>query len=383
MKLITSFIFLVFLVGLPKAFGTELPLAIFVLPFFYKEYIRYFSRYYYTFRAYYLIFVIWFTLSVSYFVFLNIGLNDLFFANILIVKIILVLITAIPIYEVIKKCPNSLFLWIVFQVLIIVLSIFSQSVYNAMLYFISPRSAATFLNIYGLRSIGFGLFHIDGALILVSMSFYYLLVTKWKPVSVILYYIIFPIATTVARSAIVPFMLLSFVKKRLVMSLLVMFVSLLIISNYIYDGILFEALEIFRVVNQRILGSDVTFRSTDGVVNMLVFPVEQFTYLYGDGRFYDPIKLGRFYQDTDVGYSRIVFYSGLGGLLIYIYANLYLNMKIMLLSSNSKTADSSVKLTNFFLTILFLSMMVKGISSMVLLTPMLYFYISEKKNKFI
>ena len=56
--------------------------------------------------------------------------------------------------------------------------------------------------------------------------------------------------------------------------------------------------------------------STDKLKRMVIFPDNTKTWLVGDGWFDDPSGVG-FYMSTDVGYLRLIFYSGIIGLVMF------------------------------------------------------------------
>ena len=56
--------------------------------------------------------------------------------------------------------------------------------------------------------------------------------------------------------------------------------------------------------------------STDKLKRMVIFPDNTKTWLMGDGWFDDPSGVG-FYMSTDVGYLRLIFYSGIIGLIFF------------------------------------------------------------------
>ena len=59
--------------------------------------------------------------------------------------------------------------------------------------------------------------------------------------------------------------------------------------------------------------------STDLMYSMYVFPTHLKTWIIGDGYFLDPdlLEYGYYYMGTDIGFLRLIFFSGLIGLIVY------------------------------------------------------------------
>jgi hypothetical protein len=61
-------------------------------------------------------------------------------------------------------------------------------------------------------------------------------------------------------------------------------------------------------------------RSTNDLIGMLsIIPHTFKTWLIGDGFWDDPTGRYAYYMGTDVGYTRLLFYFGIGGLIMYLY----------------------------------------------------------------
>lgn len=59
--------------------------------------------------------------------------------------------------------------------------------------------------------------------------------------------------------------------------------------------------------------------STNQLKKMYIFPDNIKTYLIGDGYFADPIRPNYYYKGTDIGYLRLIYYFGLGGIILFFY----------------------------------------------------------------
>jgi hypothetical protein len=78
------------------------------------------------------------------------------------------------------------------------------------------------------------------------------------------------------------------------------------------EGALSQVFEIWNYYQDNgVVGSG----STDVLSQMTAIPMELGTWVFGDGLFFTH---SGFYQDTDIGFSRIVFFGGLVGLMFYV-----------------------------------------------------------------
>ncbi len=313
-----STIVLLLVLGLPRLYGTEIPIGLFIIPFYLNK-ILFISRYLkYEILLFFALCVIWVFWS-SVCVLVGGGWKDLFFSFVILIKIILAVLFGFVVYETIKKSTRSLFYWLLIQTVVIILSIFSIEFYQLMLGFISPRSALVFSNIYGLRSLGFGLFHVEGSIIYISVFAYLIYCRENSHITNIQFMASFAIASTIARSALIPFLIFSFFKKELRVWVLLLMAGLIIVLPFIVDGVFYEALELVRSI---IDDGNVDIGSTQAVTKMYTLPKNELTYALGDGRFYDPNNLSKFYMSTDVGYMRLLYFGGIPIILLYLFLNL-------------------------------------------------------------
>jgi len=217
---------------------------------------------------------------------------------------------------------------------------------------------------------GFGLFHIEGAILFIISIFFMVLDSKGSLLKNIALIVALPLGSTVARSAIIPFILLSTFSKEIWLKLMMMvtFSSLLILSIFIENGPLYEALEVFRVL----LNNDsMSIRSTSAVANMVIWPDSIYTYLYGDGRFYD--DAGGFYMHTDIGYLRILYFSGILGVVLFMLMNIFLLFyPIVKYKKLKKIGKARYSLMAFALLILVIVMNIKGLFLALVFFPVIY-----------
>lgn len=232
-----------------------------------------------------------------------------------------------------------------------------------LLQFISPRSASIFENIYGLRALGFGVYHLDGAILLV-FSLIFLAVTSKSINKKILVYLGGAIALLMSRSALIPLFLYTYLNSG-ILKLILIGAGFLMIGwgvSYLEGGIIFEAFELFVNLYE---GKGLSTRSTDALAHMVIVPEDINTYIIGDGMFYNPVVPG-FYMGTDIGYMRIFYFSGLTGVCLFIILNLYFCWYVY---RNSK--NLAVSKLALLLTFLVLIMNVKGLFVVLLMTTFL------------
>lgn len=318
---IFSLICVFLILGFPRIYGTEFPLAILIMPFFCKEILKFVNSNLNIVFVYCVISFFWFVCSFAVWFFSpDSSISDCLFFIILFVKVQLAFIFGLIFFEVVRDRLYLIYIWSAIQMIIIVGSFMDFNLYSFLLGFISPRSADVFSEVFGLRTIGFGLFHIEGALIFVTSIFVVLALTRYNFVARFYLLISFVISMTVARSSIIPFILHSVFSRDIASKiyLAIIFIVLLFLSQFIDSGPLYEAFEIFRNIAS---DSSVSTRSTSAVIDMVILPTHLDTYIYGDGRFYS--DSGLFYMGTDIGYLRILFFSGIIGVSFFVVVNLF------------------------------------------------------------
>lgn len=318
-----SFFVLVITIGFPRLYGTEIPMAILMAPFFIVGFSRFILKKIVLFFILFILFFSGFFLGVFSFINGSGDERDLFFHIVIYAKIVLTYFFGYVVYKCIYKNSSVLFCWILFQIFVVFLSIFNEKFYKFLLGFISPRSADVFQHIFGIRALGFGLFHMEGAITFVFSVFLYAFICKnGKKISSIFALLIsLPVSMSVARSAMVPYFLFSvFMKGRHVKALLFPVVIIMfIVSIFVESGPLYEASEIFRNI---LSGKGFYSESVASLSTMYSFPKELSTYIIGDGMYY--AKDGdflSFYMGTDVGYMRLLYFSGLFSTFIFIIIN--------------------------------------------------------------
>ncbi len=316
-KFIKSFLVLFFTIGFPVVPYIDIPIAFFLI-FFNFNILNIFYERNKKFIFYFFVLVI---LYVLYSLILASGMVDFLFAIKILIKIVLGLIIGVIIVYSIIRSTNALLVWMFFQTTLILGSTFNENIYQFLLNFISASSRGTFENIYGLRSIGFGLYHVDGAILLASMSFLYVLAKMNKKLNMV---ILLPIlvSTLVSRSSFIVILVLGIIKKPI--GFLVILLLLLLFSNFISEefGSIYQSLELFRNI---VSHGEFRTLSTDANIDMIIFPNDLMVYLHGDGYFFSD---SGFYKDTDLGWFRMLFYGGLPMVVLFLFLNLLIIVAI-------------------------------------------------------
>ena len=376
--LLSAFVLLV-IIGYPRIYATELPMALFLVPFYLRRFLQFQATNFKFFLVFIGLFSCWLFGGVAACLMGDGTTQDVFFHVVVSFKILLNIFFGYVVYSVLKENDAALLIWLLVQVLVICVSMVSLDFYLVLLGFISPRSADVFQHIYGLRALGFGLYHVDGALTLIIAAFYYLLITKASFTKTLLLVLMLPVSMAVARSAIVPYAILG-VLKRGVLVKLCLFISMLtmfLLSMIVSDGPIYESAEIFRnFLNRGVLHSD----SVNALANMYVLPDSLKVYLFGVGKYFDSTSSElMFYMGTDVGYLRLLFYSGWGSIFVFVALNVFGLAGVI--CSRSYPGSYDVKAFAFALFCVFIIVNFKGLQVMSIFAFALYFYASDKKNQ--
>ncbi len=354
-------------------------MALFLVPFYLRRFLQFQATNFKFFLVFIGLFSCWLFGGVAACLMGDGTTQDVFFHVVVSFKILLNIFFGYVVYSVLKENDAALLIWLLVQVLVICVSMVSLDFYLVLLGFISPRSADVFQHIYGLRALGFGLYHVDGALTLIIAAFYYLLITKASFTKTLLLVLMLPVSMAVARSAIVPYAILG-VLKRGVLVKLCLFISMLtmfILSMIVSDGPIYESAEIFRnFLNRGVLHSD----SVNALADMYVLPDNLKVYLFGVGKYFDSTSSElMFYMGTDVGYLRLLFYSGLGSIFVFVALNVFGLAGVI--CSRSYPGSYDVKAFAFALFCVFIIVNFKGLQVMSIFAFALYFYASDKKNQ--
>ncbi len=380
MSLPTSMLVLLLVLGFPRVYGTELPMAILLIPFFLLGFFRMMFIKGSLMLVFFGLFTVWLLGGIFACWYGSGTLQDLFFHFVLSSKIILNFFFGYVVYRVLKDKPQALLIWLLFQLFVIVMSVLNASVYAFLLGFISPRSAEVFQYVYGLRALGFGLFHVDGALMLIVAAFYYILISGSSVLKNIFLIFMLPISMAMARSAIVAYVIFGVIRRGISfkMILLVSFFLMLTIGLFVTSGPFYEATELFR---NYLDDGQLSSHSVAGMADMYIFPSSIDVYLFGAGKYFSgSADALEFYMGTDIGYLRILYFSGLGSLLIFILLNSH--CLISLLFDSYFPGRIDIRLFALSLIALFLIITSKGLQVMPLFSIVLYLHAADLKSAY-
>lgn len=309
-------VFLFTAIGYPKLPNTSVPLFLFVI-FLYRDIlIKAFKSLILT-KQFFIILIFGF-----YFVFRALIQNDflnreLVFILTLIYKFSLGYLIAEIVFVCLNRAPNLIYFYLFIQLFLISFSAFNNELYSFLLLFQSSDAKEVFTETFGLRSMGFGIVHNEGVAFLVVL--YSILIYTFK--SNLLNTIYAPlIYLTVFSSRMGMFLaglsqlLLS--PRKLLFSIIIICILVFLLIDTT-QGPFSEAFELLNNFNST---GDFNSKSTDAISNMEVFPDSTSTWLIGDGKFFSN---DGFYMGTDIGFSRIVFFGGGFGFLIYVILTIY------------------------------------------------------------
>lgn len=134
----------------------------------------------------------------------------------------------------------------------------------------------------------------------------------------------------------------------------------------------------FAILRQFFVEHNITDYSYNHLVNDMYFLPEFSTLLFGDGYYTDPYT-GRYYMSTDVGYMRIILYTGIFGMFLLFGLCLYIFCK----SYKAQTKHIN-KIFIIFTIVLWLVLEGKGESYqriLLLWYPIFLLLIQKSKNK--
>lgn len=376
---ICSSLLLLFIIGYPRFYHTNIPISLFFIPFYFVGFCREcLARNIVTF-FYVLIFFLWFSWGTVSFLYGDGNTSDLIFHVSIAVKILFNVFFGYVVYSILKKYPSSILYWLLFQFIIIAFSISSEKFYIFLTSFISPSSAAVFKYIYGLRSIGFGLYHVDGAILVVMMVFLYVSIFNKSLLQYLCVLFAFPMSMTLARSAIVPYVVFSSLRKGRSLKVLILlsFVVMFYISYFASSGAFYQATEIFRNL---LFDSELHSESISAMSAMYHLPNEILTYMFGDGLYFDNNSDSlRFYMESDVGYIRMLYFSGVPYVLLFLCLNLYFSLFVLF--GSSLYVNSDWRFYSLALIVVFLVINFKGLQVMPLFSIVVYLWCSAWRTK--
>jgi hypothetical protein len=245
---------------------------------------------------------------------------------------------------------NLVALFLFAQFLLMALSAFNESLYSFLLSFQTAEATTVFGEIFGMRSLGFGVIHNEGVVALMLM---YALYAEFSGASRFLINGLGIFGYFSAFSSRLMLTLLpvwQIIKNTKLFIFVVVILAVVIQYLDISQGPLAQVFELYTYYNET---GSIGSQSTTAISSMVYIPDAMQTWLIGDGQFF---SADGFYQDTDIGFSRIIFFGGLIGLLFYFFLCCW---PVILLKNKSKRMN--ITLLFFMLYVYFVSN-VKGIN---------------------
>jgi hypothetical protein len=159
---------------------------------------------------------------------------------------------------------------------------------------------------------GFGIIHNEGVVFLVIIYNFLIYRDQSKFLGIIFSPIIYFIGLS-SRLGIFLVIISQFLISpiKLGISLLVFLICFIFFIDINSD----ELSSVFEVYRNYIEFGDLRTASTDAILTMQFMPDNLLTFFVGDGLFFSS---DGFYMGTDIGFSRILFFGGILGLILYI-----------------------------------------------------------------
>lgn len=270
--------------------------------------------------------------------------------------------------------PKSIVYIFIFQAILILLSVYSETVFNFLSSFrnkISEEHIASYGRLRGNAVSGYQFFGISTMYGFVTL--YLILKYKTTFIKKILILIIFLFAGTLSGRYYIVAPILGilikilyesgFKKKILFILTGIVFLILFVKSVYRIDDMISSPQlkekyknYIIKPLEDSLKEKKMTSSSTDGLSKMYtnnIYILKEII-LVGEGRYEDEIDNKKYYRAVDSGYLRMIFYYGIFGVIILLYASFYM---IFLSNKDERKKNLDLKIA-FFIYILLLN--VKG-----------------------
>lgn len=270
--------------------------------------------------------------------------------------------------------PKSIIYIFIFQAILILLSVYSETVFNFLSNFrnkISEEHIGSYGRLRGNAVSGYQFFGISTMYGFVTL--YLILKYKTTLIKKILILIIFLLAGTLSGRYYIVAPILGilikilyesdFKKKILFILTSILFLVLFVKSVYRIDDMISNPQlkvkyknYIIKPLEDSLKEKKMTSSSTDGLSKMYtnnIYILKEII-LVGEGRYEDEIDNKKYYRAVDSGYLRMIFYYGIFGVIILLYASFYM---IFLSNKDERKKNLDLKIA-FFIYILLLN--VKG-----------------------
>ncbi len=308
---VKNFIILLLLVGHPKEPFFGIPLSLILLVLFFRKIVSILNNKVY-FPQILTVFLFFSYCSTRWLLQQDSTLQDLNFIVILAYKAITGILIAKAFFDLLEKDYRLIYLYLTIQLTLIILSAYNANLYAFLLMFQTGAAQTVFVHTFGIRSMGFGVIHNEGVTFLVA--FYSFLI--YKNQSKILGLLFSPFIYVTALTSRMGMILIAISQVlispyKLIFSLFTIFILIFFLLDTT-SGPLSEAFELY---NNYINFGELSSRSTDAISTMPYITDNFLSWVFGDGRFFAD---DGFYMGTDIGFSRIVFFGGVIGLIFYM-----------------------------------------------------------------
>lgn len=371
---------LFFVIGLPRIPGTNIPLAVLAIGLHSSSIIRFHRKFLSLACGFYYIFILFITIGI----FSAEEFADKIFFLIQAGKILVSFYSGIVTAKIIYRFNKIIYLWILIQSTLIILSNFNTDIYMWLLSFTSNNSIDSFRSIFGIRALGFGLCHVDGAVSLVVMaSLTFVFQIKRANYTNPIYNNIIlaagmALSLLISRSSLIPLSLLAIFKisTRNILLTTIAAITLFTTSSFISpeSGATYHALELFRKIYTE---KKFETNSTNRNIEMFILPDNISGYFIGDGRFFNTGDgfVSGFYKNTDLGWNRLLFFGGIPICIIFLILNNFWLLALKYFSVNNLTSYS------YFLFSVFFIINFKGIFVSMFFTSLLFTFATTYMDK--
>lgn len=329
---LVDFLSVFFILGFPKIPVLGVPLALFIIPFFFKEMIFFFRQLFFSISFFLYISILFLMMGIiSWFMGDGDG-KDILFLLVITSKILMDFIFGIILFIVLRRSLSLLRLWIIIQSIFITMSMVSYDFYIFLVGFISPGASDVFSKIFSLKAVGFGIYHVSGAIVYLFAVIYYYIssvsISRRQDHKIFFLSIFSMFVSRIAMIVILFYGVLC--KLRYVL----LVIALLFLAAIMFDsGVLFRLTEPFR---NFITSGSFSSESTTQNIGMFIFPNNLEEWLIGLGCFYEKGGALTFFRSTDLGVSRMSLFGGIFFLLLFVWLNTYWCLWYLFVSPHKK-----------------------------------------------
>lgn len=364
-KSFLDFLLLLMTIGFPRFPLIGIPMVSLVFFIKYKEIIHFHLKFNSKIYFFYILLFIFFFFSLL----LSFSYVDFIFCLLLTIKIIISFFSGIIIANILIRSPKVLKYWIFFQVMFIALTLFSIDFYKLALLFVAPTATETFDDLFGIKALGFGLYHVEGAITLTFMVLFYIntILRDKSIIKTIIYFLASLSSIFLARTSMIAISIFFFLKRPIFFIFMIIMLFLLILNIEVNNKTFLYVLELFYSIVEN--GKIHTY-STQHNSEMIVLPNYFIDYFYGIGKFYNNEEgaSSGYYMYTDLGWIRLLLFGGLLFCLIFLIINIYW----VLLSLRKGRIFFKI----FFISV-YILITLKGLYSLVFISVLIFYYESH------